>query len=100
VFFLQIGINADLQAMAKPAVIGLAAAMSAVAIVGKLAAAAGAVGTKSDKVLIGIGMIPRGEVGLIFAALGLSSGVLENDQYGALLIVVLVTTVVTPGRLV
>jgi len=99
VFFLQIGINADLGAMAKPSVLGLAAAMCALAIAGKLLAAVGAFGTRADKVLIGIGMVPRGEVGLIFASIGLTTGVLNTDQYGALLIVVLVTTIITPPLL-
>lgn len=99
VFFAQIGINADLAAMAKPSVIGLAAALSVVAVIGKLVAAAGAMGTRADKLLIGLGMIPRGEVGLIFASIGLTNGVLNGDQYGALLIVVLLTTVVTPPLL-
>lgn len=99
VFFAQIGINADLAAMAKPSVIGLAAALSVVAVAGKLASAAGARGVRADKLLIGLGMIPRGEVGLIFASIGLSNGVLGGDQYGALLIVVLLTTVVTPPLL-
>ena len=48
-------------------------------------------GTRADKLLIGLGMIPRGEVGLIFASIGLTNGVLDGDQYGALLIVVLLT---------
>jgi len=99
VFFAQIGINADLAAMAKPSVIGLAAVLSVVAVFGKLVSAAGATGTRADKLLIGLGMIPRGEVGLIFASIGLSNGVLDGDQYGALLIVVLLTTVVTPPLL-
>lgn len=99
VFFAQIGINADLAAMAKPSVIGLAAVLSVVAVLGKLVAAAGAAGTRADKLLIGLGMIPRGEVGLIFASIGLTNGVLNGDQYGALLMVVLLTTVVTPPLL-
>ncbi len=99
VFFAQIGINADLSAMAKPSVLGLAAVLTVVAVIGKLVAAAGAVGTRADKLLIGLGMIPRGEVGLIFASIGLSNGVLNGDEYGALLIVVLLTTVVTPPLL-
>lgn len=99
VFFAQIGINADLSAMAKPSVLGLAAVLSVVAVLGKLAAAAGAMGTRADKLLIGLGMIPRGEVGLIFASIGLTNGVLNGDEYGALLIVVLLTTVMTPPLL-
>ena len=99
VFFAQIGINADLGAMAKPSVLGLAAVLSVVAVIGKLVAAAGATGTRADKLLIGLGMIPRGEVGLIFASIGLTNGVLNGDQYGALLMVVLLSTVVTPPLL-
>lgn len=99
VFFAQIGINADLGAMFKPSVLGLAAVMAAVAVLGKLASAAGTFGTKVDRLLVGLGMIPRGEVGLIFAAIGLSSGVLDTDQYGALILVVLLTTIITPPLL-
>ncbi len=99
VFFLSIGINADLAAMAKPSVIGLAVAMSAVAVAGKMVSALSVPRGRADRVLIGLGMIPRGEVGLIFASIGLSKGVLDGDQYGALLIVVLVTTVLTPPLL-
>lgn len=99
VFFLQIGIDADLDAMMRPEVLGLAGALLAVAVVGKLLAAAGAFGSPGDKVLIGLGMLPRGEVGLIFAGIGLRTGVLNQDLYGALLIVVLATTLVTPTLL-
>jgi Kef-type K+ transport system membrane component KefB len=99
VFFVQIGINADLEAMVTPSVLGLAMAMTVLAVVGKLVAAVGATGTRADRLLIGLGMVPRGEVGLIFASIGLAAGVLDADQYGALLLVVLLTTVVTPPLL-
>ncbi|MBI4883373.1 MAG: cation:proton antiporter [Actinobacteria bacterium] len=99
IFFLQIGLNADIAAMAKPSVLTFAAVMSAVAVGGKLLSAVGAIGTRADKLLLGIGMIPRGEVGLIFASIGLTSGVLDADLYGALLLVVLLTTIATPPLL-
>ena len=54
---------------------------------------------RADKVLIGLGMIPRGEVGIIFASIGLAEGVLGDDQYAALLIMVLATTLLTPPLL-
>src|SRR5204862_6445987 len=82
-----------------PSVLLLAGAMTVVAVFGKLVSAVGAIGTRADKVLLGIGMIPRGEVGLIFASIGLANGVLDDKQYGALLLVVLVSTVVTPPLL-
>ncbi len=99
VFFLQIGIDVDVAAMLKPEVLGLAAALLAVGAVGKILAAAGALSSPGDKLLIGIGMLPRGEVGLIFAGLGLRNGILSDDLYAALLIVVLATTLATPSLL-
>jgi len=99
VFFASIGINADLEAMFKPSVLALASALIIVAIVGKLIAGIGIGRSGGDKLLIGIGMIPRGEVGLIFASIGLSKGVLNDKLYGALLLMVLVTTVLTPPLL-
>jgi len=99
VFFLQIGIDANLAAMAKPAVLGIAAALLVVAVVGKLAAVVGMVGSPGDRWLVGLGMLPRGEVGLIFAGIGLREGVLGGNLYAALLLVVLATTLVTPPLL-
>ena len=99
VFFASIGINADLDAMFQPSVLALAGTLIVVAIVGKLLAGLGAGRGPVDKLLIGIGMMPRGEVGLIFASIGLSKGVLDDELYGALLLVVLVTTVLTPPLL-
>jgi len=96
VFFASIGINADLEAMFQPSVLALAAVLTVVAILGKLLAGLGVGRTPVDRLLIGIGMIPRGEVGLIFASIGLSQGILDEKLYGALLLMVLVTTVVTP----
>ena len=98
IFFASIGINADLEAMLKPHVLALAGCLTVVAVIGKLVSAAGVSGT-ADRLLIGVGMIPRGEVGLIFASIGLSKGVLDKDLYGALLVMVLLTTLMTPPLL-
>ena len=96
VFFLQIGIDADVASLFRPSVLLVASALLAVAVVGKIAAGAGAAGRRGDRLLIGLGMLPRGEVGLIFAGIGLREGILGDDLYAALLLVVLVTTLVTP----
>jgi Kef-type K+ transport system membrane component KefB len=96
VFFLQIGIDAEIGRFADPYVLGIAGALLLVAIAGKLASAAGMWRAPGDKLLVGIGMIPRGEVGLIFATLGLRQAVFGEDVYAALLLVVLATTLVTP----
>ncbi len=99
VFFLQIGINVDVRTFVDPRVLGIAAVVTVVAILGKVVAGWAAVGTSSDRLLIGLGMIPRGEVGLIFASIGLKNGVLDKDLYAAVLLMVLVTTLVTPPLL-
>ncbi len=99
VFFLTIGIDVDVTAFAKVTVLRDAAILLVVAAIGKLISPLGALGTKGDKLLIGLGMLPRGEVGLIFATIGLQNGVLGDDLYASLLLVVLVTTLITPPLL-
>jgi Kef-type K+ transport system membrane component KefB len=101
VFFVMIGMRTDLSAFADGTVVLLAGVLLVVGIVGKIAAGLGAIGRGIDRLSIGIGMIPRGEVGLIFANMGLAMGeaVLSRPLFSALVIVVLLTTVVTPPLL-
>ena len=99
VFFLQIGIDTDVTKFFSGHVLIVAAVLTVIAIVGKMLAAVGAWGTNTDKLLIGIGMVPRGEVGLIFASIGVSVGVFQEDLYAVVLLVVLLTTVVAPPLL-
>jgi Kef-type K+ transport system membrane component KefB len=99
VFFLQIGIDAEIGAFGRGEVLRDAALLLVAAVIGKLVSPLGAIGSPGDKLLIGLGMLPRGEVGLIFATLGLQTGVIGDDLYAALLLVVLVTTLATPQLL-
>src|SRR5512132_1528624 len=99
VFFLQIGIDADIGAFGRVEVLRDAGLLLVAAVIGKLISPLGAIGSPGDKLLIGLGMLPRGEVGLIFATLGLQTGVIGDDLYAALLLVVLVTTLATPQLL-
>ena len=99
VFFVSIGIDVDVRQFLDPSVLGLALGLLAVAVIGKVAAALAALGSPGDRWLIGLGMLPRGEVGLIFAGIGLREGVLGEDLYAALLLVVLGTTLATPPLL-
>jgi len=99
VFFLQIGIDADPAALLRPRVLALAGLLLGVAAAGKILAGLAAAGTGMDLVMVGFGMLPRGEVDLIFASLGLRLGVISRDTYSALLLVVLATTFVTPPLL-
>jgi Na+:H+ antiporter len=104
VFFVLMGMRTDLRAFADLSILGLAAALIVAAIVGKQVCAAGVLGRGLDRLSIGLGMIPRGEVGLIFANIGLTltvngAPVLRPSTYSAIVIVVIVTTLVTPPAL-
>ncbi len=99
IFFLQIGIETDIASMFRPGVLGIAAALTAVAVATKVAAGWGAGRNGGDRLLIGLGMMPRGEVGLIFATIGMGVGVFDDDLYAALVLVVLATTVISPAAL-
>lgn len=99
IFFLQIGIEAKVERFVSPSVVGLAAGLLAVAVAGKLVAAVAVRRGGGDRILIALGMIPRGEVGLIFATIGLQQHVFGDDVYAAVLLVVLASTVVTPSLL-
>lgn len=99
VFFMLIGMDTDVTKFFDLKVLGIAAAISVIAIAGKMVSALGAFGTRTDKLTIGIGMVPRGEVGLIFATIGVSVGVFNDEFYAIVLLVVLVTTVIAPPLL-
>jgi Kef-type K+ transport system membrane component KefB len=104
VFFVLMGLQVDLRAFARPEVLGLAALLSVAAIAGKQACALGAVGGGLDRLSIGIGMIPRGEVGLIFASIGMTltiggRPVIDKAIFSAVVIMVVVTTLITPPAL-
>ena len=104
VFFVLMGVRTDLRAFAEPGVLGLAAVLTLAAIVGKQLCALGVVGRGLDRLSIGIGMIPRGEVGLIFANLGLTlmiggEPVITRNVFSAVVVMVIVTTALTPPAL-
>jgi len=104
VFFVLMGMRVELSAFAKLDVLGLAALLTLAAIVGKQACSLGAAGRQLDRLSIGIGMIPRGEVGLIFANIGLGLSVagqriVDEGIYSAVVIMVVVTTMSTPPAL-
>lgn len=103
IFFVIMGLHTDLGALAQPGIAVLVLALSAVAIAGKLVCGWGAPGG-SDRLSIGLGMVPRGEVGLIFANVGLTlmlngQAVISSRVYAALVAMVVLTTVVTPPAL-
>ena len=99
IFFVAVGAAVDVRTFGSRDVAVVGVALTVVAIVGKLAAGYAPVWTRAHKTLIGVGMIPRGEVGLIFAQMGLTAGVLNAGTYSALMLMVLVTTFIAPPLL-
>ncbi len=103
IFFASVGAAVDLRALSSARSLEVGAALIAVGVVGKVAAGFVPVWFTGRKLLVGTAMIPRGEVGLIFAQLGLSTGALDAGLFGAVTLMVLATTIVTPpllGRVV
>ena len=104
VFFVVMGVRTDLRAFGELEVLGLAAALTLAAIVGKQLCAFGVVGKGLDRLSIGIGMVPRGEVGLIFANMGVTlvvggQAVVPRSVFSAVVVMVIVTTALTPPAL-
>ena len=103
VFFIRMGMLVDIRAFASASVLAFAAALTLAAILGKLACA---VGAPSDVrgLTLGLGMMPRGEVGLIFAGIGaqlMLAGrpVVDAGTYASAVFMVVATTMLTPPLL-
>ncbi len=99
IFFVSVGAAVDIRTLGDPRAIALGVALIAVGVLGKFLAGFSPVWFKGSKSLVGIAMIPRGEVGLIFAQMGLATGALTSQLYSAIAITVLVTTFITPPML-
>jgi Kef-type K+ transport system membrane component KefB len=100
IFFASVGAAVNLRALADAQALTIGAALILCGIAGKVAAGYVPWWFRGNKLLVGVGMVPRGEVGLIFAQMGLAAGAVSAGEYGALMLMVLVTTFVTPPGLV
>lgn len=106
IFFVLMGLKVDLRVFARVEVLGFAAVLTLAAIVGKQVCSLGVVERGLNRLAVGLGMIPRGEVGLIFAGIGATlmlpnaEGVQEPvvgaATFGAVVIMVVLTTLITP----
>ena len=104
IFFLVIGAQLDLGVFnplvpANWPVLTTGLLVTLAAVVGKFAAGWAAPWLSFNRAAVGAGMLPRGEVGLIFANLGLEDGVLSQQLFSALMIMVIVTTILAPPML-
>ncbi len=96
VFFVYTGMQVDFGSLLQPKLYLIAAIISVFAIFGKMVAGIAAKGNRREKLLVGASMVPRGEVGLIFAATGKATGVLTNEIFSVIVLVVIITTFVSP----
>jgi Kef-type K+ transport system membrane component KefB len=109
IFFVLMGLKVDLRLFARIDILGFALVLTLAAIIGKQICGLGVVERDVNRVAVGIGMIPRGEVGLIFAGIGAtlmlpavngaSEPVINSATFGAIVIMVIITTLVAPPGL-
>jgi len=104
IFFVMVGTAVDVRLLnpfhaANQQVLFLAGLLVVVAVVGKFLAGYAPIWFRGRKSVIGVGMVPRGEVGLIFAQMGLSTGALDPGIFSAIMLMVMVTTLMTPPLL-
>ncbi|PIR82363.1 cation:proton antiporter [Candidatus Kaiserbacteria bacterium CG10_big_fil_rev_8_21_14_0_10_59_10] len=95
IFFVHVGMQVDLATFADLPILLTALGLTAAAFIGKLVAGLAA-GKGANKWIVGFGMVPRGEVGLIFATIGASLGVITGGVFSVIVIMVILTTLVTP----
>jgi Kef-type K+ transport system membrane component KefB len=95
IFFVLMGVQVKLETFLDGHVIILALGLLASAILGKVFAGFG-VKSGKNRWAIGVGMLPRGEVGLVFAAIGMSLGVISDALFSAIIMMVIVTTLIAP----
>ncbi len=102
IFFISIGLSVDLRAI-QIETLWVILAITVIAILGKiLGSGSGALMAKfspRESLQLGIGMVSRGEVGLIIAKIGIGAGFITNDLFSAIVAMILATTVVTPPLL-
>ncbi|MGH7508534.1 MAG: cation:proton antiporter [Gemmatimonadales bacterium] len=104
IFFVSVGASVNLSLLdptreGAVGTLGVAAVLTILAIAGKMAAGWAAPWVKFRRLVVGVGMVPRGEVGLIFADIGRRAGVFNEAVFGAVLLMVMATTFVAPPAL-
>ncbi len=109
IFFVLMGMKVDLRHFARWELLGFATVLTFVAILGKQVCSLAVLDHQVNRLAVGIGMVPRGEVGLIFAGIGATlmlpnpagavEPVIDTATFGAVVLMVVVTTLVTPPAL-
>ena len=95
IFFVVVGAAIDVR-MLGGQTLGLGIGLAGIAVIGKILAGLLTPSREVRRLVVGAGMIPRGEVSLIFAQVGLTSGLLSTGLYNAVTIMVMITALLTP----
>ncbi len=95
IFFVMTGLSVNLAVFGDPKVVLAALALTVAAVLGKLVSGFFA-GKGTKWAVVGLGMVPRGEVGLIFASIGRASGVLTDNSFAVIVVMIILTTLITP----
>jgi Kef-type K+ transport system membrane component KefB len=98
-FFAITGAMVNLRIAFTPSALTLGAVLIVIGVLGKVVAGYAPAWVQGDKLLIGMAMVPRGEVGLVFAQAGLAAGAIDQATFGAIMLMVVVTTIITPPAL-
>jgi Kef-type K+ transport system membrane component KefB len=96
IFFASVGASIDLRSLVEPRTLLITMILLAAGVIGKLIAAYVPVWFKGNKALVGTAMLPRGEIELIVAQTGLAIGALNASLFGAITVMVLLTTLLSP----
>jgi Kef-type K+ transport system membrane component KefB len=100
-FLVGIGLHFDLSAFAGARTLALGGVLLVAAVLSKfVACGAGALGMgRTDAIRVGVGMVPRGEVGMVVAQIGLNLGVIGHNIYGTIVFMSVATTLIAPPLL-
>ncbi len=98
IFFVLIGLRVDITVLANPQVLLMSLVLVAIIVICKLISAL-PVKPGDNRLAVAAGMLPRGEVSLIFASLGKSLGLLNDNLFAVIVMVMLLTTCITPPLL-
>ena len=109
IFFVLMGLKVDLRYFARWELLGFAAALTLVAVLGKQICSFAVLERQVNRLAVGLGMVPRGEVGLIFAgigatlmlpnAAGANEPVINSATFGVVVLMIIATTLITPFAL-
>ncbi|MCU1232288.1 MAG: sodium/hydrogen exchanger [Candidatus Solibacter sp.] len=100
-FLVGIGLHFDVSSFRNPASLAFAGTIVVAAVISKfLGCGIGALGVgRTDAIRVGVGMIPRGEVGMVVAQIGLNLGVIAHSVYGTIVFMSVATTLIAPPLL-